>query len=155
MNFSNVTQLLGAFYPEPQLKQFLDALGFHEKPRLPRDSTNAHLLRHDLGIEIIFTGERYLDQPMREYPEGALVFECISFYGAKDSDFSRFDGPLPHALEFGLTLKQLSSEFGQPAFFDEELALARWDLPQYAVFANFDHDGCSDVYSFQMPVSEN
>lgn len=155
MDLSNVTQLLGAFYPEAQLKQFLGLLGFSEKPQLPRDSTSTHLLRYDLGIEIILTGERYLDKPLRDYPEGALVLENISFYGAKSSEFSQFNGILPHGLQYGLTLKQLSAVFGEPAWFDEELAKARWDLAEYAVFVDFDKQGCSDGYGFQMPVSED
>lgn len=153
--FSNVTSLLGAFYPEVSLKQFLDGLGFLGIPTLPRDSTSTYLLRHDLGIEITLTGERYLDNPSRVYPEGAIVLENVRFYGAENSSFTKFGDELPHSLQFGLTLKQLSGVLGDSIWFDEELAKARWDFEGYTMAADFDEHGCADVYSFQMPISED
>ncbi len=155
MDLSNVTELLGSFYQEAPLKQFLDALGLSEKPRLPRDSTTTVLHRYDLGIEITFTGERYLDQPIRDYPEGALVLTNLRFYGPGFRNFSSFDGTLPYRLEFGATLKQLASVFGEPAWFDAELAKARWDLPNHAAFAGFDEEGRSDLYGFQTPIVDD
>jgi hypothetical protein len=155
MDFSTITSLLGTFYPEESLKQFLEGLGFSEKPKLPRDSTSTYLLRHDLGVEITLTGERYLDNPTRSYPEGAIVLENVRFYSAKNSSFANFKGALPNALQFGLTLKELAAIFGEPAWFDEELAKARWDLSNHAMSADFNEQGRSDVYSFQVPIAED
>lgn len=155
MNLSDVTSLLGAYYPETQLVGFLAALGFSDEPRLPKDSMSTYLSRNDLGIEITLTGERYLDDPRRTYPEGALVLKNIRLYGADDPDFAAFVGILPIGLQFGATLEQLSSSIGKPDWFDEDLAKARWNLSDYAIFANFNDDGYSKSYSFQLPVSDD
>ncbi len=155
VDLSHIPALLGTWYPEPALKQLLDSLGMSEAPRLPKDSMSTHLIRHDLGVEITFTDERLLDYPQRAYPEGALVLKNIRFYGAKTADFSPFSGSLPHGLQFGATLAQLSALIGKPAWFDEDLAKARWDLPDLAVLANFNDNGQSNVYSFQPPVSDD
>lgn len=155
MNLSNVTSLLGSYYPEAQLRKFLETLGFSEKPQLPKGSMSTHLIREDLGIEITLTGERYLDNPERTYPEGALVLKNIRFYGAGDPDYSPFYGILPHGLQFGSTLEQIYPLIGKPDWFDEDLAKARWKLSDHAVFANFNKNGQSRVYSFQMPISED
>ncbi len=155
MNLSNIVSILGAFYPEERLTHFLGEFGLSEKPKLPRDDTSTYLLRHDLGIELILTSERYLNNRSRSYPEGALVLESVGVYGAKDSTFARFDGMLPHSLQFGMTLEELSEKFGKPTRFDDELATARWDLSDHSVFADFDDDGRADIYSFQPPVVDD
>lgn len=155
MNFSEIIGLLGAYYPEARLVRFLGDLGFSEAPRLPRDSTSTYVIRHDLGVEVILTGERYLNNRIKRYPEGALVFENVCFYGNKNSDFACFDGLLPHALRFGFTLKDLSEKFGKPAKFDDDLAKARWDLSDHSFFADFDEDGGADIYSFQPRVVDD
>ncbi len=155
MDFTNVISLLGLYYPEAPLKQFLGGLELSTVPRIPRDSANTYLQRRDLGIELIFTDERYLDNPQREYPEGAVVLEQVRVYGIPRDDASPFVGTLPHQLRFGLTRQEISAVLGEPVWYDEELASAGWDLPDHTVFASFDSDGHADVIAFQTPVDRD
>lgn len=154
MNFSNVTPLLGSYYGEPALQSFLADLQISEAPKVPKGETTAFLNRADLGIELTFTDERYLDNPTRAYPEGALVLENIRFYGVQTPDFQVFTGTLPQGLKFGATMKQLGAELGEPDWFDEDLGKARWDRADHAVFVGLDEQGRSDVYALQTPVDD-
>lgn len=154
MDLSNVTELLGSFYLEAPLKQFLDALGPSEKPRLPRDSTTTFLHRYDLGIEITFTGQsrcagafrviRLSDANCRRHRTDPLL-RSATFHRQRDQDGLGWDGELPAGLDFEDSPEDLFRKLNAAPVQQADSALTGhgvWQLGDYTLhvlYSNVDN----------------
>lgn len=110
----NYSEKIGLYYGEPLLADLLSQLNISEKPKLERGDDTAYVSNHALGVELTFKDEHALNQPRREYPEGALVLSNMRFYGVPTEGFSVFRGALPRGIQFGATRQQVISAFGTP-----------------------------------------
>lgn len=110
----NYADKIGLYFGEPQVEDLLSQLNISSKPKLKRGDDTTYLSNHELGVELTFKDAESLEQPRREYPDGALVLSNIRFYGVPTGSFSAFKGELPRGIKFGTKRKELLSTLGEP-----------------------------------------
>ncbi len=144
--------LIGLYFGESSLAAWLAHLGIRDTPRLERGEDTAYLSNKGLGIELTFEDSESLDEPDREYPDGALVLVNIRFYGTGIGDFSPFDGELPRGLEFGVNQSELVERFGRPDWVSASGKKLSWEKPDCWFQVNLDKDNRVEIVSLQRPM---
>ena len=143
---------IGLHLGDVALVPLLTALDISATQKLKRGEETVNVTKKSLGIEAIFRLESALTVAARTYPEGALVLSNLSFHGRARSGFAKYVGALPLGVEFGWSRKQMQLKFGSPAWDDDDLGSARWDLSAHCLFADFDHDSLVG-FAIQLPLA--
>ncbi|HLH88166.1 MAG TPA: hypothetical protein VKX28_06885 [Xanthobacteraceae bacterium] len=150
----DVLSVIGAYWGEPQLRDFLAALQFPAaKARvIPVDDYASYLQNQRLGVELTFQILARLKVQPRSYPDGALVLMNIRLYGEKRNSFTPYAGVLPLGLHFGDTRQALIDKLGPPDLVTDLVSQLRWDYDRYCLFARFSAAGELTIVAVQTPV---
>jgi hypothetical protein len=145
-------RVLGTYWDEQPLRDFLLSLGISDTPRLRRDNWTGFLQNHKLGIELTFKHEDWLDVALRDYPREALVLANIRFYGTNKGLFRRFEGQLPLGVRFGASREALIETLGPVDSEVADIRSLRWDRETYCLFATLSESGTLIQFSLQLPL---
>ena len=142
-------RVLGTYWGEQTLRDFLLSLGISDAPRLQRDDWTGFLQNRKLGIELTFKREDWLDVALREYPRGALVLANIRFYGTNKVLFRR---QLPLGVRFGDSREALIETLGPADSGVSDIRKMRWQRDTYCLFATLSEGGTLIQFSLQLPL---
>ncbi len=131
-------QLLGLYYGEPPLTEFLHSINLTKAPRVPRDDTSTILESKSAGMEVTFTEEEFVEFPTRDYLDGALVLSCIHFHGSKTREHEKFADSLPKGLRFEMNRADVEQLLGTPSKVNNELGSLRWDFEEHCMSVRFE-----------------
>jgi hypothetical protein len=145
-------QVLGTYWGEQTLRDFLLPLGISDTPRLKSDDWTGFLQNYKLGIELTFKREDWLDVALRDYPKGALVLANIRFYGTNKGLFRRFEGQLPLGVRFGDSREALIEILGPDDPDVSDIRKMRWQRDTYCLFATLSESGTLIQFSLQLPL---
>lgn len=148
----NYAEKIGMYYGEPKVDDLLSQLMILDKPKLKRGDDTTYLSNHELGVELTFEDAESLDQPRREYPDGALVLTNIRFYGISVGLFSAFKGTLPHGIEFGTKREELLSNLGEPGWISSSGNKFRWETEEPWLLVSMNDRGEAEILSLQHPM---
>lgn len=153
MTSSELMEALGQYDPEPGVIGVLAMMGAPRVPKIKRGERSSNLTNSAHGVEVTFTNSDLLDVPKREYPEGAMVFSSVRFYGDGHAAFKKYVGQLPYGIEFGMKLADVRRLLGKTGFESEDLGLFRWDLTDHCVFVDCGSDQAVNLVTVQLPVA--
>ncbi len=151
-DMNDLVNLLGRYFGEPEIAQFLSDFNITAVPKLKRGDITVTVSNKESGIEATFRDADALDVQTREYPEGALVLSNVRFYGVETDDFAPYTGPLPLGVTFGASKQKLIDRLGAPARDNLRLRQVRWDFETYCVFARFGDTDDMIIFGIQLPV---
>lgn len=147
----NYIELLGKYCGESELDVAISAWNIQDRPKLPRNERSVIVVVPTHGIELTFTGERFLDISSRSYPDGALVLSNIFFHGEKNDDHEAFESELPNGLHFSMSKDNVIDLLGEPHWTNPMKTLFRWDSEGYCVSSRFDASGRVELVGVQLP----
>lgn len=124
------TSLLGLYFGEKALTDFLLSVGITKRPKIPRDDTSTIVEGKSSGLELTFEEEEFLETPLRDYPDGAMVLTSIRFNGTRTDECEISPLELPHGLKFGMNREAILQLLGTPQLVDDELDMFRWDFAE-------------------------
>jgi hypothetical protein len=148
----NYAGKIGLYYGEPQLEDLLLKFHISEKPKLAQGDDTTYLSNRELGLELTFEDADSLEQPFREYPDGALVLSNIRFYGTSSEDFSPFKGELPNGIQFGTKRQELISTLGNPDWTGMLNTKLRWNKGLSWLLVSLNDNDEAEIVSLQHPM---
>lgn len=151
MDDTNYIDILGKYFGESELTEFLSRFEIASPPKIARGDRDVSVLSVRNGIEFTFTAERFLDVAFREYPDGALVLSNIFFHGTKTAAHESFRHALPLGLLFSMDKDAVTEHLGKPQWTNSKGTLFRWDAEKHCVSSRFDENGQLDMIGVQLP----
>jgi hypothetical protein len=164
MEFFDYVKFLGMYWGEQGLQPLVEALSISKPPKIPKAERDAYLLLKKMGVELIFTDERFVKIPDKVFPEGAMVLCNATFYLTNRDGYKPYAGKLPKSMKLEETKTEMLKAFGIPNFPkyspsgkllpDEDDWKMRWDRPDHVLFCTFNDDGTATDIGLQLPLDQ-
>lgn len=164
MSILNYVKFLGNYYGEQQFNDLLLGFGISKPPKIDRGDITTYLSAKKIGVEFCFRDEKYINNPQKSFPEGALVVSNIRFYGFGVTGYGSYQG----AIFSDVTLKSQKKEIieliglpNAPKFSEtgeplpgENASVFRWDRSDHCLFFAFSKDGAIRNVAIQLPLDQ-
>lgn len=164
MKLFDCVNFLGMYWNEPELQPLLDEFAVNKPPKIAKGETDGRLLLKKSGVELIFTDERSVKVPNKNFPEGAMVLSNITFYLTATNGYKVYSGHLPDGIKPNVTKNEVLNAFGLPNNLkysptgqllpDQDDWIMRWDKQGFVIFFTFTDEGIATDLALQLPLDQ-